>query len=125
MVLFMMLRHGPENLTMYTTVGDESPADKINELRPARGIMDDFNPSMRSIQNNPVKPVPESSVVDGKDEEVFDWSKVPPHLRGAMLAVSPWKSSVFVISTSLLVPQVITRPCSKMHRRLELKKYLE
>mmetsp|Transcript_21947 Transcript_21947/g.49746 ORF Transcript_21947/g.49746 Transcript_21947/m.49746 type:complete len:741 (-) Transcript_21947:71-2293(-) len=82
MVLFMMLRHGPENLTMYTTVGDESPADKINELRPARGIMDDFNPSMRSIQNNPVKPVPESSVVDGKDEEVFDWSKVPPHLRG-------------------------------------------
>ena len=84
MVLFIMLRNGPEdlkNLTMYTTVGEESLTDESNELRPARGIMDDFNDPRRSIQSNPVKPVLESPI-DGKDEEVFDWSKVPPHLRG-------------------------------------------
>ena len=84
LMLFIMLRNGPEdlkNLTMYTTVGEESLTDESNELRPARGIMDDFNDPRRSIQNNPVKPVLESPI-DEKDEEVFDWSKVPPHLRG-------------------------------------------
>ena len=82
MGLFMTLRHGPENLTMYTTVGDESPSDISNELRPARGIMDDFNPMRSAIQNNPVKPAVPESTIDRTDEEVFDWSKVPPHLRG-------------------------------------------